>query len=155
MIISKLTEYISKRFRYRPGYLAQSPWSSPGHGLDSDENLMTASRSILMNWAAKPLSRSSRRYTLLRLCASLIFIRVNTDGIISGSSYRRQNSSTGSFPPYPGVSRAGRRRRESLYSVSAPWISSSDIFQIDIVASQRRTVSKVSSGVRESSRQSG
>jgi hypothetical protein len=100
-------------------------------GLDSDENLITASRSILIDRRAKPLSRSSRRYTLLRPCASLTFICVSTDATSSGNSYRRQKPSTGSFPQNPGVSRAGSRRRDSLYSVSAPCRSSSDIFSID------------------------
>jgi hypothetical protein len=98
------------------------------HGLDSDENLITARRNMLIERCAKPLSRRSRRYTLLRPCASLTFIWVSTDAISSGSSYRQQKLSTGSFPQNPGVSRAGSRRRESLCCVRASWSSSSDIF---------------------------
>ena len=90
---------------------------------------MTASRNILRDRRAKPESRSSRIYSLLRLCASLTFIRVSDDAISSDSSYRRQKSSTESFPQNPGMSRPGRRRREFLYSVSASCSSSSDIFR--------------------------
>jgi len=100
-----------------------------GHGLESVENLMTASRNILRDRRANPESRSSRRYNLLRLCTSLTFIRVSTDPISSDSSYRWQKSSTESFPQNPGMSRPGRRRREPLYSVSASCSSSSDIFR--------------------------
>lgn len=102
---------------------------TPGHGLESDENLMTASRNILRGRRARPESRSSRRYNLLRPCTSLTFIHISTDAISSDSSYRRQNSSTESFPQNPGMSRPGRRRREFLYSVSASCSSSSDIFR--------------------------
>ena len=90
---------------------------------------MTASRNILRDRRAKPESRSSRRYNPLRPCTSLIFIRVSTDAISSDSSYRRQKSSTESFPQNPGMSRPGRRRREYLYSMSASCRSSSDIFR--------------------------
>jgi len=103
---------------------------------------MTASCNILMDRRTKPLSLSSRKYNLLRPCTSLILIRVSSDAISPGSRYRRQKSSTESFPPYPGMTRPGRRRRESLYSASASCNSSSDIFRGDTTAHRRRPKSK-------------
>jgi hypothetical protein len=99
---------------------------------------MTASCNILMDRRTKPLSLSSRKYNLLRPCTSLILIRVSSDAISHGSRYRRQKSSTESFPPYPGTSRPGRRRRESLKSTRASCSSSSVIFRGDITAHRRR-----------------
>ena len=107
--------------------VTEGPPSS--HGLDSDENLMTASRNILMDRRTKPLSLSSRRYNLRRPCTSITLIRISSDAISPSSLYRRQKSSTESFPPYLEMSRPGRRRRESLYSANASWSSSSDIFR--------------------------
>ena len=101
---------------------------APTHGPDSEENLMTASRSILIDLGAILLSRRSLKRLLLRPCASLISICASKGRVSSGSSYLRQKSSIESLPRNPGISRGGRRRLDFSYSKSASWSSSSDIF---------------------------
>ncbi|KAH9055363.1 hypothetical protein EDB87DRAFT_1641372 [Lactarius vividus] len=118
--------------------IARLPILGPAltYDTDSKENRMTASCSVLIDLGTIPLSCRSLRRLLLSPCASLTLNCASMGRISPGSPYHRQKSSIDSFPRNPGMSRGGRSSLDLLYSESASWSSSSDIFGSDVVTSE-------------------